>query len=842
MKGLVKSSLATALALATSQAFALGLGPIQVKSGLNQPLVAEIPVIADSAVEANELRVDLATAEDFARVGLNRGRVGVPIEFSVGTSGKQTVIKLTTKEIVREPFLDFLIQVNWSKGKLLREYTVLLDPPVAPAVVKSVKPAAAAPTPPVAAPRPAPAPAPAPRPAPPPVAAPAPAAPPVAKEAAPPPAPKPAPAPRAVAPSAAAGEYGPVKKGETLSSIAGDLDAGGDLNQVMLALLKANPKAFYRDNVNALKSGAVLRIPSAEEVAAAGSVRAAASAIRAQNESWRDAAKPTQVNQAGGLPPLEPPAPAAKPTPAGKSEHLALVPPKAGSGNESSGAERPGAGSGNAKEAAEARAELARTKETLATKEQEATELKSRVKQLEDINDKGRHLISLKDSEIAELQNKLKELQAKANAKPAAAPAAPGKQELAPVAKIPDIVPVPAASKSEAPPVVDKVAEAPKPAEPAKSEKAEAPKPGEPAKTEAAAAPAPAASPAAAPAANAPAAPTGAVVTPLPDNATTQTSTAPAPAPKAAAPKPAAPAPAPAPEQPWYTSLLSDNPYALYGVGGVLLLIGLWALSKVFGKKKPAGSVRPQFGSGPQLESAAAEPTAEQHEQELRDRLAHDPHDIDASMELLRHYYVQGDAQRFESLAENLHEHVHEDSVEWEEVRAMGEGLSPHHHLFAAAGHAQPEPMHPPVHGGFAEPEVAAATTQRFDFEDLADHMQAPAPAPAAKEPEVYTPDFDLGHAHEEAHGHVERPREPARAAPAPAPVYETVAAPRPAAQEFSSAAEDTIGTRLDLARAYLDMGDPEGARSMLDEVLAEGNAAQKEEAHKLLEELRSSR
>lgn len=829
MKGLVKSTLATALALATGQAFALGLGPIQVKSGLNQPLVAEIPVLADTAVEMNELRVDLATAEDFARVGLNRARVGVPIEFSIGTSGKQTVIRLTTKEIVREPFLDFLIQVNWSKGKLLREYTVLLDPPVAPAVVKSVKQPAAAPPPPVTQSRPAPAPAP--RPAPPPVVeAPPPSAPPVAKEAAPAePAPKPA--PRATAPSAAAGEYGPVKKGETLSSIAASVDAGDNINQVMLALLKANPKAFYADNVNMLKSGAVLRIPSAEEVAAAGSLRAAASAIRAQNESWREGAKPTQVNQTGGLPPLEAPAPTTKPAPGGKSEHLALVPPKAGSGSES-GAERPGAGSGNAKEAAEARAELSRTKETLASKEQEAAELKSRVKQLEDINDKGRHLISLKDSEIADLQNKLKDLQAKANAKPAA----PGKPELAPVAKIPDIVPVPPATKTEtpakpteAPPVVDKLPEPPKPSVPAKTETANAPAPA----PSATPAPAPTEPAASAPAASTPAPTTGAVVTPLPDNAPPAATTPPA---KPAAPKPAVPAPAPAaPEQPWYTNLFNDNPYALYGVGGVLLLIGLWALSRLFGKKKGA-AVRPQFGSGPQVE-AVAEASEEQHEQELRDRLAHDPHDIDASMELLRHYYVQGDAQRFESLAESLHEHVHEDSVEWEEVRAMGEGLSPQHHLFAEAGHTHAEPAHEPLHGGFAEPDLTAGTTQRFDFEDLAAHTQAPAPAPVSKEPEVYTPDFDLGHAHEEIPTRVET----SRAAPASAPVYETVAAPRPSAQEFS-AAEDTIGTRLDLARAYLDMGDPEGARSMLDEVLAEGNAAQKEEAHKLLEELRLSR
>ena len=131
MKGPVKLSLAVALALAGGNAFALGLGAIQVKSGLNQPLDAEIPVTSDSPAELNGLNVDLASAEDFARIGLNRSRVSVPIEMAVGTNARgQTVIKLTTKEPVREPLLDFLLVANWANGKLLREYTVLLDPPI----------------------------------------------------------------------------------------------------------------------------------------------------------------------------------------------------------------------------------------------------------------------------------------------------------------------------------------------------------------------------------------------------------------------------------------------------------------------------------------------------------------------------------------------------------------------------------------------------------------------------------------------------------------------------------------------------------------------------------------
>ncbi|MBU6198875.1 MAG: fimbrial protein FimV, partial [Xanthomonadaceae bacterium] len=129
MKGPAKLSLAIALALVGGNAFALGLGTIQVRSKLNQPLDAVIPVIADSPAEVSGLEVALASAEDFQRVGLDKSRVDVPLEFSVTSDGHgQTQIHVTTKDIVREPLVDFLIVANWPKGKLLREYTVLLDP------------------------------------------------------------------------------------------------------------------------------------------------------------------------------------------------------------------------------------------------------------------------------------------------------------------------------------------------------------------------------------------------------------------------------------------------------------------------------------------------------------------------------------------------------------------------------------------------------------------------------------------------------------------------------------------------------------------------------------------
>ena len=245
MSGPSKLSLAIALALIGGNAFALGLGSIQVKSGLNQPLSAEIPVTADSPAEASGLIVGLASAEDFARVGLNRTRVSVPIDFSVTSNGRgQSVIKLTTKDIVREPFLDLLVEVNWPNGKLLREYTVLLDPPVtvpvrgSSATVAPAKEAAPAPAQKLAEEK---------QPKTKPIAVKPPRA--VAAESKSKPTPK-APAPTAAAAqkhAAAASDYGPVAEGETLSEVARATkpEDSTNVNQMMLALLKNNPNAFY---------------------------------------------------------------------------------------------------------------------------------------------------------------------------------------------------------------------------------------------------------------------------------------------------------------------------------------------------------------------------------------------------------------------------------------------------------------------------------------------------------------------------------------------------------------------------------------------------------------------
>src|SRR5688572_812786 len=147
----LKLSLAVALALGSSQAFALGLGVIDVKSKMNEPLFAEIPVVAATPEEVQGLRVKLAGADDFKRVGLDVSGLTVPLEFTVSSDAAgQPLIVVTSTDPVREPFVSFLVEIDWANGRLLREFSVLLDPPVAPAVVGTrtiVEPVAEQPAP-----------------------------------------------------------------------------------------------------------------------------------------------------------------------------------------------------------------------------------------------------------------------------------------------------------------------------------------------------------------------------------------------------------------------------------------------------------------------------------------------------------------------------------------------------------------------------------------------------------------------------------------------------------------------------------------------------------------------
>ncbi len=262
---------AAALCLAGSGAWALGLGRLQVQSALGEPLRAEIDVTSMTPEETANLRVKVASPDSYRSAGVDYNPIlpGTQVELRRRADGKP-FLRLTSDRGVQEPFVDVILEMNWATGRLVREYTLLFDPPT---VARAPAPIAAAPVTaagPVIAAAPM-APAPAMAPADTPVAVPRnaerrAAAVPVNKVAAEP-AREPRPAKPAVAAvSGAAGvDTYRVKPGDSLSRIASrTMRPGVSLDQMLVSLYRGNPDAFIGSNMNRLKSGVVLSVPDAE--------------------------------------------------------------------------------------------------------------------------------------------------------------------------------------------------------------------------------------------------------------------------------------------------------------------------------------------------------------------------------------------------------------------------------------------------------------------------------------------------------------------------------------------------------------------------------------------------
>ncbi len=308
---------------------ALGLGNISLHSALNEPFAAEIPVESVQQADLDSLTVKLASADTFDRYGIDRPAFLGDIRFEVVEKADgQAVLSLSSSMPVAEPFVTMLLDVRWSSGRLLREYTVLLDPPLfeanvvqsaatpaqsaattsspaagevtrspEPVVTEVVEPTGLFQIPPatetaaviVAAPEPVSEPEPVPEA-------------PVEME------PEPAPVVAAEEQSAvetASADIAPVyntpfeepasptipesyttQRGDTLWRISERVRAGSGLsnNQMMLALYRANPDAFL-GNINQLKAGAILRIPDSVELEAPG-VAEANSEVLEQHAAW----------------------------------------------------------------------------------------------------------------------------------------------------------------------------------------------------------------------------------------------------------------------------------------------------------------------------------------------------------------------------------------------------------------------------------------------------------------------------------------------------------------------------------------------------------------------------
>lgn len=251
------SALALAFLLLPSLALAAGLGKLTVLSGLGQPLKAEIELLAMEKGEADNLSVRLPSADAFRKANIDYSGALLSIKFTIEQRGEgHHVVVLSSTQPINEPFLDLLVELDWNTGRLVREYTFLLDPPE------------------YKAPLPAPA-----------IAAPAAAAPTIKSVEMPKPVPQAPPAPRAERPTAAvqpaparmspkpaaakASKSYEVKHGDTLTKIANaNRPDSVSLPQMLIALYRSNADAFDGNNINRMRAGKILNIPDADTAAA----------------------------------------------------------------------------------------------------------------------------------------------------------------------------------------------------------------------------------------------------------------------------------------------------------------------------------------------------------------------------------------------------------------------------------------------------------------------------------------------------------------------------------------------------------------------------------------------
>jgi pilus assembly protein FimV len=394
-------------ALLPINSFALGLGEIEVNSFLNQPLSAEIEVLSARPGEIDDLLVSLASRDAFTRAGLERPRHLSDLRFEVkkNEAGDSAVILVTTRAAVKEPFLNFLVEADWSQGRLLREFTILLDPPFYADQPAPVEPASSA--------------------------APAPVADPADSE---PPQPYIAdvetpssetgggggitePIALSGGSSSSQGSNPPatseyvsdesqniiqgdvlVVKGDTLWSIASRYkDRGHSMAQVMLAFQRTNPNAFNNGNINNMRKGAVLRAPSAAEIDALDK-QAAYAEVLLQNGLWDE-----YVARVTGVAPATGGSTAATQAAGGESAtsegELSLLLP--GEGDSSS------TGTGDSTEINDLRTKLALAEEELEASRIENKDLESRIADLQARLSKVEELqkmVEIEDDSLAQLQ------------------------------------------------------------------------------------------------------------------------------------------------------------------------------------------------------------------------------------------------------------------------------------------------------------------------------------------------------------------------------------------------------------------------------------------------------
>lgn len=362
---------ATAL-MSGNAAHALSVGDIDLRSALNQPLNAEIELRQVRDLETSEIIPRLASPDDFGRAGIERPFFLTQLEFTpvIGEDGR-AYIRVSSNQPVREPYVNFLLEVRWPAGRVLREFTLLIDPPTYQARPVTAPPV----SPPTASTAPAARPAsPAPRPA--------------ARAA--------GSTSRPASPASAPAEIR-VGRNDTLWEIAQrHQPAGSSVHQMMLALQDLNPQAFINGNINQLRSGQRLQLPDAEQVMSRTRAEAVAAVAR-QNNDWRSARQTTAQRQLDARQ-QERAAPAPASTDQGDTLRLVAGADQA--------TEQANDNAGTAEQQA-LRDDLARSKEQLDAAEREKAEMGERLTDVQGQLETLQRLLELKDAQLAALQQEL---------------------------------------------------------------------------------------------------------------------------------------------------------------------------------------------------------------------------------------------------------------------------------------------------------------------------------------------------------------------------------------------------------------------------------------------------
>jgi len=904
--------LAGALTLPVS-VFALGLGKLTVQSGLGQPLSATIELTSAQKDELDTLRARIADPAVYRDnnvqypAAMSRARIVVE-----QTANGAPYLRVTTSQAVNDAFLDLLVELNWATGRVVRDYTFLLDPP------SGTETQAVEPTAPIRAQAGS--------------AAAARAQAGSTGAAAAPAARRSAAAAPAEAPSAAASTY-TVKRGDTLSKIAQQTKpADVSLEQMLVALFRSNESAFEDRNMNRLRTGQIVNVPQGDQVAAIAPSEAT-QVVRAQAADWRA----YRDRVAGAAPAAD----ATAPRQSASGRITTAVEDKAGAAQPGKDQLRVSREAGKGAAAGTALAE------DLAAKERALSEANSRVAELEKTVRDLQRAVELKNQTMSSLQASAEASKGKGSATPAEAPKVAAATP-APAATAPAPTPAPAPSAA-APPPAAPTAAAPTVAAPT------------------AAAPTVATSPPASPAPE-----TKAPSSPPPETKAPEAKAET----KATPPKPAPPKKAPAkPEPSFIDDLFGNTPTWAIGGGALVLLAGIAGIvaarrrkttrfedSIISGTDIKTNTVFGSTGGGVvntgdnslasdfsreglgNIDTDEVDPIAEaevylaygrdaQAEEILKDALKKDPQRQEIYLKLLEIHSQHNKPSAFETVASELYSVSGGQGEVWQKAMALGRQLDPANPLFteaggsafaatpaAAAAAAAAEPpvsdtqvfSVPPEHK--AEPRVA--TPLDFSLDDdislapssgeepktpaailagaaqevakssraAGDSLEKSSPFPgtvsgAAKsgasdrsapahdslslDPES-VPKFDLDF-------HLDEPvrAAPPAAQPKPAPeperAFATAGAPAPQLARPAAAIEldkldlafdpdrstfedptpsvldgqwHDAATKLDLAKAYQEMGDVEGAREILQEVLHEGDDEQKTEAKTLLSKL----